>query len=300
MVLRWTFEGGVEHLVEPSGLFAPVATAISGDGSIILGGSLSGRTGFRWTRETGYVIQADLSPRALSSDGAYEFGVLPNSSNAPYRRTHATGEVQPIGASGNPMAASADGSVVVGHLAAHLEGGAWRWTAATGQVSLGALPDGATRSEARDVTPDGSVIVGYAWYPEGNGAFRWTESAGYETLDMLDDGVSSSAVGVAADGRTIVGNSFLSDGTEVATIWLPDGSAYDFHEYLTLLGADVTGWRFSSIEGISDDGLTIAGDGVNPEGLTEGWVARIPSPGSAALLLGLMLTTRRRGAASAR
>ena len=88
LVIRWTFEGGAEHLVEPSGFFAPVATAVSGDGSIIVGGSLNGRTGFRWTRETGYVVQPDLSPRALSGNGAYEFGVIPTSNNAPYRRTH--------------------------------------------------------------------------------------------------------------------------------------------------------------------------------------------------------------------
>jgi hypothetical protein len=38
-------------------------------------------------------------------------------------------------------------------------------------------------------------------------------------------------------------------------------------------------------EAISDDGMTIVGEGVNPLGIDEGWVAVLPEPGVAAILM---------------
>lgn len=49
--------------------------------------------------------------------------------------------------------------------------------------------------------------------------------------------------------------------------------------------------------GISDDGLTIAGYGDNPDGYEEAWIAMIPEPGTI-LLVGLggfvLLQTRKK------
>jgi hypothetical protein len=41
------------------------------------------------------------------------------------------------------------------------------------------------------------------------------------------------------------------------------------------LGEDLAGWRLTDAAGISDDGLTIAGNGVNPQGNDEGWVVKL-------------------------
>jgi hypothetical protein len=42
-------------------------------------------------------------------------------------------------------------------------------------------------------------------------------------------------------------------------------------------GLDLTGWTLTSAAGISDDGLTIMGNGVNPDGKSEAWIAVLPS-----------------------
>ncbi|MFQ5806090.1 MAG: hypothetical protein ACE5I3_06545 [Phycisphaerae bacterium] len=49
-------------------------------------------------------------------------------------------------------------------------------------------------------------------------------------------------------------------------------------------GLDLTGWRLSVAYGISADGLTIVGDGQNPNGDTEAWIAHIPEPAALWLL----------------
>ena len=43
-------------------------------------------------------------------------------------------------------------------------------------------------------------------------------------------------------------------------------------------GLDITGWRVGGATGITPDGRTMVGWGVNPNGNTEAWLARIPEP----------------------
>ena len=59
---------------------------------------------------------------------------------------------------------------------------------------------------------------------------------------------------------------------------------------------DLTGWQLMHATAISDDGLTIAGYGINPNGSKEPWMATIPEPCSILLLsLGALALRRRRG-----
>jgi hypothetical protein len=47
---------------------------------------------------------------------------------------------------------------------------------------------------------------------------------------------------------------------------------------LTAAGVDLTGWRLEAATGVSADGKTIVGNGTNPRGFTEAWVANITFP----------------------
>jgi len=48
---------------------------------------------------------------------------------------------------------------------------------------------------------------------------------------------------------------------------------------LTAKGISTTGWTLTSAQGVSADGQVIAGSGVDPNGRTQGWIARLGPPG---------------------
>ena len=51
-------------------------------------------------------------------------------------------------------------------------------------------------------------------------------------------------------------------------------------------GLDLTGWSLTVANDVSQDGLTIVGNGINPQGDPEAWVATIPE--SSTLVLGFI------------
>jgi hypothetical protein len=57
---------------------------------------------------------------------------------------------------------------------------------------------------------------------------------------------------------------------------------------------DLVGWQLSSARGISADGSTIVGYGINPSGQYEAWIAVIPEPAMLALLPLVRAALRRR------
>lgn len=136
---------------------------------------------------------------------------------------------------------SADGSVVIGSVGLGTSTQAFRWTAASGFVGLGAVPP-STTSIARSVSADGNVIVGLS-----NGeAFRWTPGDGMAGLGNLDQ-FSEGATGVSADGTVVAG---IIGGESNAAVW--SAGAW------TLLPPLPTG-RSSAAFDISGDGLVLVG-----------------------------------------
>lgn len=137
----------------------------------------------------------------------------------------------------NSRAISADGAVIVGNT----DTDAFRWSAATGLVQLGA---GFT-SVATGVSGDGSIVVGSSetQFPDGNHFYRWTSSTGVQFLGR------GTAEDISADGTTIVGSRFnqpfrWTNGTGLVTI-------------------NSTGYAFA----VSADGSVIAGSAtVSPNG----------------------------------
>jgi hypothetical protein len=60
---------------------------------------------------------------------------------------------------------------------------------------------------------------------------------------------------------------------------------------------NLSGWTLTSAEGISGDGITIVGWGIDPQGNTQAWIATLPEPTVACTILSACiwgLTRRRR------
>jgi hypothetical protein len=90
---------------------------------------------------------------------------------------------------------------------------------------------------------------------------------GYPSLDTIQHGVST-------DGSVVVGFAPASSG-ESAYVWDRIHKMRDLREVLTGQGVDLTGWSLVFASGVSADGRTIVGWGINPNQKGEGWIARL-------------------------
>ena len=165
--------------------------AASDDCSVIVGTSQFNATAqhaYRWTAAGGLV---DIGAPASAARNSRAFGV------------------------------SADGSVVVGEgefvdggTLSGFRTGAYRWTAAGGFQSLGALQP-LFPTSAFSVSADGSVIVGAGGVSitvggsstNGSRAFRWTQATGLVSIGPLAGHQFADAAGVSDNGKIVVGTS---------------------------------------------------------------------------------------------
>jgi probable HAF family extracellular repeat protein len=312
---RWTKTGGMVGLGDLSGgIFRSGADGASADGSVIVGHGISASGGepFRWTQTGGMVglgfVSGSMGSGALctSADGSIVAGVIywgilvsPTPKiYEPFRWTESGGIVGlgylPGGSflsNIHPDSISADGSIIVGYsdYSSGAQSGvqAFRRTEAGGMVGLGALSPGNYNSYGEAISADGSVIVGNSESVSGREAFRWTEAGGMVGLGNLPGGWSS-AWAASADGSVIVGGSFSGLNLE-AFIWDEINSIRSLKDVLTNdYGIDLTGWVLNSASSISNNGLIIVGDGINPAGANEAWLADLsgnPVPEPATMLL---------------
>jgi len=217
----------------------------------------------------------------VNADGTVVVGLSPLLPPQAFRWTAATGMVGlgflPGGNFSFANGVNADGTVVVGGAVdASNQPQTIRWTAASGMVGLGL-------GGAAGVNADGTVVVGTTLFLTPGGfqqqAFRWTEETGMVGLDFLPGGNQSRATGVSANGKVVVGEAVDASGREQAFRWT---AATRMQSVLTLLLASkvVTmadfGWRLESANAVSADGTVIVGDGVDPLGHVQGWIARLP------------------------
>lgn len=199
---RWTAAGGMQDLgllVEFEGSSSQ-ATDVSANGDIVVGVASDGYTrirAFRWTAAGGMhslgvmsgVASDDSAAFGISNDGNVIVGVsgsalvAPGAPNArtPFRWT-AAGGMQPIpvpgGVPGVALATNDDGSAILGTYndwSSFVSGYGFRWTAATGSVTLDSL-GGSTYPKA--LSGDGSIVVGIGQIGGPGGgpyrAFRWS------------------------------------------------------------------------------------------------------------------------------
>jgi probable HAF family extracellular repeat protein len=290
--------------VRPTGLFGSefsTTVAVSADGSTVVGTFQSprGEEAFRWVGDSpfeglGALPGGPVESHAfgVSADGSVVVGTSqPDSRPTAFRWTADDGIMDLEGDELAARAVSADGVVVVGSLniGGNTLGPAYRWTAQTGSMPLPPIPrPGFAGAEVRAVTADGSIVVGYDLFREGmtllrTEAFRWTEQHG--TLGLNSGGwVDTVALDVSGDGGVIVGGG-LHPVTKAgaAFYWTAETGMHSLRDVLLVGGATgLDDWRLVSAEGISEDGLTIVGTAIGPNG-QEGFVATIPEPSTSIL-----------------
>ena len=150
---------------------------------------------------------------------------------------------------------SGDGSVVVGWGTNASGADGYRWTAATGMVSLD--PSGELEVTVYGVSADGTVVVGWkrkAGTSDLVKAFRWTAATGVVEIDDLPGGGTESyATAASADGSVVVGRGSGASGRE----------AFRWTSATGTVGlGDLPGASFWSVaNAVSADGSVVVGGG---------------------------------------
>jgi probable HAF family extracellular repeat protein len=308
----WTAETGMIGLGDfPGPAVQSEANAVSGDGLTVVGYGTGVSTGggstalaFKWTAATGLLALDDLPggddlsiAGGISFDGSSIVGTGSTSvGDNGYRAVLWQGGGPARAIDDRPRSGasniSPDGSTVVGQQIFDTGIQAFRWTEAEGMIALGDLPGGDFYSEATAASWDGSVIVGrgsglHASYEHE--AFRWTAESGLVGLGDLPGGIFDSfALATSYDGSIVVGMGSGSTYNSEAFIWDSLNGMRNLREVLIKEYGmtELSDWRLINATGISADGTTIVGAGVNPSGYTEAWrVSGIPEPSSAFSLL---------------
>ena len=165
---------------------------------------------------------------------------------------------------GEALAASSDGSVVVGGGYYTANGSeAWRWTAATGPQPIGILPTApiAPQRIAPSVQSPRADLKQAAMTPGPQG-FLPPESYAFAVSD---------------DGNVIVGASGVWP-IRTASIWTPSAGLQPLADYVAARGVTVPdNWALAAATAISADGETIGGWGIDPDGVMAAFVIDLHS-----------------------
>lgn len=231
---RWTQSTGFQGLGYLPGSTTSRANAITANGSTIVG--MSGNQAYRWTESTGMQslgsasFLSSSSAQAVSANGlviAGEGNGVGGAMGAGW--VWSDGEYTDLGHLGGArwtrlFNLSADGSTAVGwSMNANFNIEAYRWTADTGMVALGAFNPGAYSFEsfATDASADGSIVIGSSRAPDNHRAFIWTESTGMLDLQTyltdkfgMDFGgwTLQEARSISDDGTVITGFGYNPSG----------------------------------------------------------------------------------------
>ena len=296
---RWTLEGGMVGLegFDDSRSYLRTATAVSADAQVIAGRMTTAffdrLRAFAWTPDTNVVNlgnlpdgSGDSAALGVSDDGTvivgygnYSFDDQGVETAEAFRWTRAGGMVGLGDLSGGEFfsqahAADADGEVIVGQGTSASGREAFAWTAALGLRGLGVIGGANPESGAFDVSGDGHAIVGYSTTDLGLEAFRKVSNGPMVALGVLPGGtIESVALACSDGGEVVVGWGTTNQGQE-AFIW---DEAQGMRRLIEVLANEyhlnTSGWTLLSATDITADGKTIVGNGINPDGAREGWIA---------------------------
>jgi probable HAF family extracellular repeat protein len=192
--------------------------------------------------------------------------------------------VQDLGSLGGSISQAydvcANGSKVVGYSHNGTHGEAFIWSRDRGMLGLGTL--GGSFSSARAISSDGTHVVGCSHNGANEEAFIWDKKTGIQGLGHLGANklgkTSSVAYDVCVSGSKVVGYSYNGSEKE-AFVWDRKTGMRSLKSVLSKCGLNLKGWQLTEAKTISDDGLTIAGIGINPNGIQEAWMARLDARG---------------------
>ena len=100
--------------------------------------------------------------------------------------------------------------------------------------------------------------------------------------DLGDVVFDSGANAVSADGGSVVGFGYTEEESYQAMIWDAANGMRSVQDILINekgLSEELAGWKLDTATDMSADGLTIIGEGINPAGNREVWIAHI-GPGT--------------------
>jgi hypothetical protein len=310
-VSRWTSQSGMVSLLTLDASEFPTGSTnnktlplVAADGSTVVG-TFEGTipltpnrfwTPFRWKPDTGVVLLPKVvngvpydrvEITTVSDDGATLFGRVngfPGNNNQTLRWTEAGGfEVVAGELDGNqPERSTPDGSVVIISSGSPEEFQVW--SAEKGVPHLGPLGGdllGALYLSIYSISDNGKVVAGNVYLNNVTRAVRWTEGTGLVLLGPLPGGaVPRDGYGMSADGSIMLG--VATGGTDSGPyIWDAIHGSRNLRQELINeygLGASLAGWSLTQSYILSPDGRTIVGQGVNPAGITETWIAYLGTP----------------------
>jgi hypothetical protein len=239
---EWSRNNG---LVQLSGSANKTITAVSMDGTTLVGYDTPTGGSYKWTKSLGFEVIADFLAEAVSGDGS----ILVGSSGGNSALWTSAGGVEVIG-SGSALGISEDGTVVAGYTTA---GNSYRWTRATGVVEIGSFL-------ATGISPDGSTIFG----DDTVNPVLWRASTGEVTIPLPAGVDVALPKAISGDGSVLVGTAFFSDG-----LGYPHEHVF---KYTAVAGIEVLGAIYTDpalhdsntmvASGISYDGGIIVGQGV--------------------------------------
>jgi uncharacterized membrane protein len=216
----------------PGGNTLSEGWAVSGDGRVVVGASITGGSGF----------SQQYSPFRWTQDGGLEALVINFGSTKAF-------------------AVSRDGSVITGvadfGFFSDLGTQSFRWTSGGGLQLIGDLDGGALSSFGRGISSDGQFIAGIGSSASGTEAFRYDSTTGerFGLGSLEPTPFGSYGYAMSGDGNVIVGLSVTAASPQVAYIWTAGEGMQAIGVLPTPNGVVAT----SSAEAISRDGQVVVG-----------------------------------------
>jgi uncharacterized membrane protein len=271
---------------------------------VVVGTRAEGKA-FRWIAGKGIT---DLGAPAggtsaaidTSEDGAVVVGmsIVPPAAASAFRWTAASG-LAPIDSTiTSVIGVSRDGSVIVGSRPVAAQQMAFRWSASGGFMDL--APSDATLTFATAKNSDGSVVWGTGRFSAVSQVFRWstdqTSVVSFLPVPATTTDIRNSVeVRAASDtpervacyvtglqketngenqGERLGSACF---GVQLAANAPKDSpTIIDVASALQNLGVDLSGWKLTRSTSISSDGAVLVGNGIDPDGKSQAWIARLP------------------------